>query len=95
MLVLVSGNHHLLRAILCTWIVRFKAVEYAKCASVDPVIIMANWEIHYKTCDPSDIQQFVYKKCADQSLGKVMVQMDIEYVVSVSCKRVTVQCNVW
>ena len=53
MLVLVSGNHHLLRAILYTWSVRFKAVEYDKCASVDPVIIMANWGIHCNTCDPS------------------------------------------
>ena len=52
---------------------------------------MEIYGVHANTCDPSNIDQFVharvqcgsYKKCTDQSLKDIMVQMDIDPFVNI------------
>ena len=93
MLIPVWWSHHLLRVVVVG--VFFKDVERNKYPKSDQVATTAVWGVHYNTCDPSNVHQFVlertrsgyYKKCADQSLKEVMVQMDTEPFVSVRAVR--------
>ena len=56
-----------------------------------PVVIMVVCGIRTNTCDRSNIDKFViararfglYKKCTDQSLKEIMVQMDIDRFVNI------------
>ena len=75
----------------CSWCVRFNDIEHNKCSNTDSVVITAVCGFHSNTCDPSYVDQFVlvrtgsgnYKKCADQCLNEVMVQIAIESFVSI------------
>ena len=79
----------------CGWLVRFRGVEWQKCTNSDPIIITGVCGVHSNTCNPDFLDQCVlswtrssiYKKCADHSLQKVMVQMYIEPFVSVRAIR--------
>ena len=76
-LILASGNHHLLH-VVGIWLIRFKTEEYDECSNTDPVVITAICGIRSDTGDPSYANKFVlarthsgnYKKCADQCLKK-------------------------
>ena len=67
------------------------AIEYDDCANINPAIMTATCGIHSNTCDLFCVEQCVlvwtrsgdYKKYADQSLREIMVQMAIEYFVTV------------
>ena len=75
----------------CSWHVRFKDVERDKCADAGHVVITAIGGFHSNTGDHSHEDQFVlvrvragdYKKCDNQYLKEVMVQMAIWHFVSV------------
>ena len=79
----------------CSWLVRFRGVEWQKFTNSDPVIISGVCGVHSNTCNSAVLDQFVlprtgtgiYKKCADHSLQEVMVQMSIEPFVSVRAIR--------
>ena len=79
----------------CDWMVRFRAVDYKKYSSTDPVVITEVRGAHSNTCNPAVLDQFVlsrtragiYKKCNDHSLQEIMVQMAIEPFVSVRAMR--------
>ena len=75
----------------CSWLVRFKSTEYDKCSNFNQVIITTICRVHLNICVLSYVDQFLLirtrssdcKNYADQSLREVMVQMTIEYFVSV------------
>ena len=73
----------------CLWCVRFRGMERNSHSNTDLVVVTAVCGDYFNTYDLSYVDQFVltrtcsgnYKKCADQCIKEVMVQMDIELFV--------------
>ena len=81
MLDLVAGSHHVLRAV----VVGLFVLKIFNTTNSDQVVITLVCGVHSNTCDLYHVDQFLlawtrsgdYKKCTDQSLKEVMVQMAI------------------
>ena len=72
------------------WGIRFVGVIKSHYKVTDSVIITSINTVHYNTCDPTYIGQLVlfrtrsgdYKRCGDEGLRKIMVQMAINAFVN-------------
>ena len=75
----------------CGWSIRFRGIYRDNNKISDPVIITGVNLVHSNTRAPSYIEQFVlsrtrsgdYKRCGDEVLRDIMVQMDIDSFVNI------------
>ena len=79
----------------CSWCVRFRGMERDSCYNTDSVVITAVCGVYFNTYDPSYVDQFIlartrsgnYKKCDNQCIKEVTVQMDIKLFMSIRAIR--------
>ena len=75
----------------CDWDIRFRSICRNNNKISDPVVITGVSSVHSNTYNPSFVGRFVlsrtrsgdYKRCGDEVLREIMVQMDIDPFVNV------------